>query len=94
MDPRITILLLCMGALSLLGFLLTGWDKRQAIRGGRRVPEKRLHLFELLGGWPGVLAARVLFRHKTRKLRYRVIAGLCTAVHVLVVLGLYLLWRD
>ncbi|WP_153605141.1 DUF1294 domain-containing protein, partial [Pseudomonas aeruginosa] len=36
-------------------------------------PGVRLHLFELLGGWPGALVAQQVFRHKTRKLSFQLV---------------------
>ncbi|MES2291321.1 MAG: DUF1294 domain-containing protein [Pseudomonadota bacterium] len=42
-------------------------DKVRAIAGGRRVAEADLLTLALIGGSPGALAARLLFRHKTRK---------------------------
>ncbi len=62
-----TLLLGGYGVFSLVLFLLYGYDKRQAQRGGWRVPEARLHLLSLFGGWPGGFLAQRLFRHKTRK---------------------------
>lgn len=53
-------------ALSLAGVLLMGWDKWQARRGGRRVPERVLLAVALAGGTPGVVLGMLLFRHKTR----------------------------
>jgi uncharacterized membrane protein YsdA (DUF1294 family) len=53
-------------------FAAYGLDKRLAAVGGRRVPERTLHLLALLGGWPGALLGRRLFRHKTRKVPFRV----------------------
>lgn len=54
-------------ALSLIAFTVYAMDKSAAGRGARRVPERRLHLLALAGGWPGALAAQRLLRHKTRK---------------------------
>lgn len=51
--------------------LLYGYDKRQAIAGGGRVPELTLHLAALVGGSPGALLAQAVFRHKTRKIKFK-----------------------
>ena len=55
----------CLGV-NVLGFVLMGFDKRQARRGGRRVPEGRLFLAALLGGAAGTILGMYAFRHKTR----------------------------
>ncbi|MFB9643349.1 DUF1294 domain-containing protein [Agromyces lapidis] len=59
------------GGLSIVAFAAYGIDKAAARRGAGRVPERTLHLVDLVGGWPGALAAQQLFRHKTRKRRFR-----------------------
>ena len=41
------------------------------MRNARRTPESTLHLFGLLGGWPGALAAQRLFRHKSSKASFQ-----------------------
>ncbi len=64
------------------------WDKRQARRDGWRIAEARLHLLELLGGWPGALIGQSLFRHKTRKLTYRLVFWLILLLHLGVLAGL------
>lgn len=57
--------------LSVIAFLLYGVDKSAAVNGTRRTPESTLHTVDLLGGWPGGLAARHVFRHKTVKQPFR-----------------------
>lgn len=42
-------------------------DKQFAIAGARRVSEAELLQLAMLGGSPGALLARQMFRHKTRK---------------------------
>lgn len=61
------------GLVSLVTFALYGLDKRAARRGAWRTAEAHLHLLELFGGWPGALLAQRLFRHKTRKVSFRVV---------------------
>ncbi len=63
-------------------FLFYGLDKRAATRGGWRTSEARLHLFELLGGWPGALLAQRVFRHKIRKAEFQVVFYLAVAANL------------
>lgn len=73
-----------VAALSVLGALMIAWDKRQARLGRWRTPESTLHTVELLGGFPGVLLARRLLRHKTRKRAYRLLAAAAMLAHLAV----------
>lgn len=59
-------LALAYGALTLATLALYAWDKLQAVRGGRRVPEVRLHALALLGGFAGAWLGMRLLRHKTQ----------------------------
>ncbi|AGW92348.1 MULTISPECIES: DUF1294 domain-containing protein [Cupriavidus] len=52
---------------SILAFLAYAADKARAARNAWRIPEAKLHLLALCGGWPGALAAQHLLRHKNRK---------------------------
>ena len=56
-------------AINFVAFAAFGCDKAQAQaqRGGWRVRERTLVMFSSVGGLPGSLAGRALFRHKTRK---------------------------
>jgi len=48
-------------------------DKSAARRDDWRTPERMLHLLALVGGWPGALVAQTVFRHKTRKVPFRIV---------------------
>lgn len=79
------------GVVSLLAFVAIWRDKRAAVAGRRRTPERVLHRLEWLGGWPGSWLAMRQFRHKTSKLSYRRHFWAVVAVH----LGVWMLvgWR-
>ncbi len=53
--------------MSFCTIMLYAFDKSAAMNNRWRTPENTLHLFSLLGGWPGALIAQSLFRHKSRK---------------------------
>ncbi|QBB72715.1 DUF1294 domain-containing protein [Pseudolysobacter antarcticus] len=48
-------------------FVAYVFDKSAAKRGQWRTPENTLHIFAMVGGWPGALAAQKLIHHKSRK---------------------------
>lgn len=70
---------------SFVTFVTYGLDKWSARNGGRRVPENTLHLLVLLGGWPGALLGQRIFRHKTQKVRYRIVFWACVFLHLAAV---------
>ena len=62
------ILLWCyLGVMSILLFIVMGWDKLSAMRQKRRVPEATLFLLAVIGGAPGGAMGMICFRHKIRK---------------------------
>lgn len=63
-------------AINLLTFLLYGLDKYKAIRREWRIPERALLLMAFVGGAFGALSAMRIFRHKTRKGRFRLMIPL------------------
>ena len=65
-------------------FIVYAWDKRQAIKGRWRVPEKTLHLWSLLGGWPGALMAQQKIRHKSSKKTFLWVYSLTVIINVSV----------
>ncbi|PTS83781.1 hypothetical protein DBR00_14935 [Pseudomonas sp. HMWF032] len=88
----LAMLVLVYGLMSLVCFIAYYRDKQFAIQGQQRTPEARLHLYELLGGWPGGLLAQRLIRHKNRKLSYQLLFWLIVLLH-LALLGL-VLWLS
>ena len=78
-------------AVSTVTFLTYGVDKAAAVRGARRIPESFLHLLGLLGGWPGAFAAMRIFRHKSRKISFRLGVWLSATLNISAAMGLTLL---
>lgn len=73
-------------------FLSYRRDKIRAGSGEWRVPERRLHLLELLGGWPAAWLAREILRHKSAKLSFRIASWLIIIVYQLLSLDALLGW--
>ena len=63
-------------------------DKERAKAGERRIPEGDLLGLALIGGSPGALLARKLFRHKTRKEPFSTHLLLIVAVQAGAAIGL------
>lgn len=57
--------------MSLVAWIAYALDKSAAQRDQWRIQENTLHLFALLGGWPGALAAQQILRHKSKKAAFR-----------------------
>ncbi|QDU97629.1 DUF1294 domain-containing protein [Lignipirellula cremea] len=75
---------LVSAVMSVVTFAAYGLDKRWAQRQKRRIPEKRLHMFALLGGWPGAWAGQQYFRHKTQKGAFLLVFRLTVLLHLLL----------
>ena len=56
---------------SMITYFAYAKDKSAAKDGSWRTQEKTLHLFSLMGGWPGAILAQQKFRHKTKKVSFR-----------------------
>jgi uncharacterized membrane protein YsdA (DUF1294 family) len=81
-------------ALALLNLwtMLRFWqDKQRAIAGERRIAEADLLRLALIGGSPGALLGRSLFRHKTRKQPFSTRLFLIVAIQAGALIGLLVL---
>ncbi|MCP4609589.1 MAG: DUF1294 domain-containing protein [Planctomycetes bacterium] len=77
-------------SMSVITFMFYGYDKRQSQRNRLRVPEIILHMLALLGGSPGAFLGQIFFRHKTKKLRFRIVF---LAIVLLQILFGFYYWR-
>jgi uncharacterized membrane protein YsdA (DUF1294 family)/cold shock CspA family protein len=68
--------------MSVITFLMYGFDKAKARNEERRTPEKTLHALELFGGWPGALVAQQYYRHKNKKGSYQFMYWLIVLIHL------------
>lgn len=61
-----------MAVINIITFTVFGIDKLKAVKNRWRVPEKVLFLLALLGGSPGALIGMYSFRHKTKKIAFKI----------------------
>jgi uncharacterized membrane protein YsdA (DUF1294 family)/cold shock CspA family protein len=73
--------LLLYPGMSFITYNMYADDKARAKRRDRRIPEKTLHLCELVGGWPGGFIAQRMLRHKNRKDSYQFEFWAIVAIH-------------
>jgi uncharacterized membrane protein YsdA (DUF1294 family) len=70
----VPLVLLCFySSASVAAFVAYALDKSAAKNDRWRISERTLHLFGLLGGWPGALVAQKLLRHKTGKRSFQLV---------------------
>jgi uncharacterized membrane protein YsdA (DUF1294 family) len=69
-------------AWSVIAFFLFARDKRAARLGRRREPESRLHVLELLGGFPGAFLAIFMLRHKSSKPTFLFVTLLVSLINI------------
>lgn len=74
-------------AINLFSFILFYIDKRKAEKDKWRIKESTLHFSSFLGGTLGSIAAMMLFHHKTKKLKFKVIT------FAALVFNIYMLYR-
>ena len=77
---------LAVAVMSVVSFFLFGADKRRAVLGLRRIPERTLLLCALFGA-PGALIGMRAFHHKTRKPLFLVLVPALLGFDALVLLA-------
>ena len=81
MPSPLSILLAIHAVVSVVTFAVYACDKHRAGSGGRRIPERTLHVLALFGGWPGAFLGQQILRHKTRKLPFQIVYWITVAIH-------------
>lgn len=61
-----------IAVMSVIAFLMYGADKMLAVKDMRRISEAVLLLIALVGGSVGALLGMIVFRHKTRHLKFQI----------------------
>mgnify|MGYP000654465107 CR=1 FL=1 len=92
MEMNMIIVAIYLIILNLLSFSAMLYDKRIAGKGKRRVSEKRLFLFGVLGGSLGIYIAMRAFRHKMKHLSFTLGIPLLISVNIVSVVLIYKLW--
>lgn len=88
----IIILVLSYLIWNLLTFWIMASDKIRAKRGGRRIPESTLFTLALLMGAVGIFGAMIIFRHKTKKLKFMIGIPILFILNAGIVLKLLEYW--
>lgn len=90
-NPNLSIMIAYiafLAAVSLVTFIVYGVDKVKAKRGSERISERRLLALAFVGGAAGALLGMLLFRHKTRHLKFIILVPLLLALQVVALLSL------
>lgn len=75
--------------INLIGLFIMYLDKKKAMYGRWRIPEKSLIIIALLGGSIGCMVGMKLFRHKTQKIKF--VLGYPTILIAELILIIYFL---
>ena len=74
---------------NLITFIVFGIDKRKAVKGRWRIPEKTLLLMGLVFGSVGQLLGMKVFRHKTNKWYFWFCGMLSLAVQIVIIYEIF-----
>ena len=72
--------------INIIGFLIMWIDKRKAIKGNWRIPEKTLFIITSLGGGIGTIVGMYTFRHKTQKIAFVIGFPVITILEIIAII--------
>ena len=85
-----TVLYTYLIIINAAGFLFMLIDKHRAQENMWRIPERTLMAVALMGGSFGTLLGMSLFRHKTKKDKFRIGIPMILSVQILLVVLIYI----
>lgn len=77
-------LLIYVVIINILTYGVFGWDKYKAKKGAWRISEKSLLILCAVGGASGGLIAMNAFKHKRKKILFKVLVPLFLIIHVFI----------
>ena len=84
---RLAIFLIIFLLINIVTFFVYYADKRKAQRGQWRIPESSLLLLAFFGGAVGAFLAMIIFHHKTRKLKFRLLVPVFMVIQLFLIMG-------
>ncbi len=70
---RAAFVMIYFSIINIISFVLYGIDKHRAIKDKWRIPEATLVGVAALGGGPGALLGMLVWHHKTKKWKFRIL---------------------
>ena len=71
--------------INIMTFIMYGIDKQQAIKNNYRISETTLLTLSLIGGSLGSILGMIIFHHKTKKLKFKLLNTIFLIIHILII---------
>ena len=71
--------------INVITFIICGYDKMMAIKHRYRIPEDILLFLSFIGGSLGFILGMLVFRHKTKKLKFTVLEPIFLGMWIYIV---------
>lgn len=85
------LIIIWYALIGMVSYLTYYRDKQAALHDRWRIPERRLHTYDVLGGWIGASFAQRLLDHKASKSSFRTLFYLSIFMHIIG--ALVILWQ-
>ena len=89
MNDRFLVIYLLI--VNICGFICMREDKKYAIKGKWRIPEKAFILMAFIGGTIGEIIGMHTFHHKTKKIKFKYGLPLILLMQIAVIIWIYTL---